>query len=205
MFGFKTVRKGFLESLQTKIDRLETEVKGYYENTGELNEYFRAIEPLMQGFSVRDQYLDMKRLNIQRCYEGCAPAYGVINKIAKAVGDIFPYLELQDRATGEFIEKHPVMALLARPNDRYNTVRFGRAWATNYLAYGDSFVYCPAAVGKNLGERAEMYQLPGFRIEGKRGGYERPFEGITVVGGGRDKKVITTDDGDDMTIEIKRS
>lgn len=193
MFGFKTVRATTLSALENKITDLETQVKGYYENTGDINEYFQAIAPLLQGFSVRDQFLDIKRINIQRCYEGCAPAYGIINKIAKAVGDLFPYLEMQDRKTGEYIENHPVLDLLFRPNDRYNTVRFGRAWATNYLAYGDCFIYAPKAIGKNLGELTEMYVIPGYRIEGKRGGYDRPFEGITVVGGGRDKKIIAPD------------
>ena len=193
MFGFKTVRATTLSALENKITDLETQVKGYYENTGDINEYFQAIAPLLQGFSVRDQFLDIKRINIQRCYEGCAPAYGIINKIAKAVGDLFPYLEMQDRKTGEYIENHPVLDLLFRPNDRYNTVRFGRAWATNYLAYGDCFISAPKAIGKNLGELTEMYVIPGYRIEGKRGGYDRPFEGITVVGGGRDKKIIAPD------------
>ena len=193
MFGFKTVRAGTIEALESKITSLETEVKGYYDNAGTINEYFQAIAPLLQGFSIRDRFLDVKRLNIQRCYESCAPAYGIINKIAKAVGDIFPYLELQDRETGEYKDKHPVLELLARPNDRYNTVRFGRAWATNYLAYGDCFVYSPKAIGKNLGEVSEMYVVPGYRVEGKLGGYDKPIEGITIVGGGKDKKVISPD------------
>lgn len=195
MFGFKTVRATTLSALENKIAGLETQVKGYYENAGDINEYFKAIAPLLQGFSVRDQFLNVGRKNIQRCYEGCAPAYGIINKIAKAVGDLFPFLELQDIKTGDFPENHPVMKLLARPNDRYNIVRFGRAWATNYLAYGDCFVYSPTVkAGKDLGDRAELYVIPGSRIEGKRGGYDKPFEGITIVGGGQDKKVITTED-----------
>ena len=94
MFGYKTVRATTLNALESKIAGLETQVKGYYENVGAFNDYFRAIDTLLQGFSVRDNYLEVSRVNIQRCYEGCAPAYGIINKIAKAVGDIFPYLFL---------------------------------------------------------------------------------------------------------------
>ena len=139
MFGFKTVRAGTIEALQSKIDALETQVKGYYENSGsEINEYFKAIAPLLTGYSIRDRFGRINRVNIQECYESCAPAYGVINKIAKAVGEVFPYLELQDVKTGKYVESHPVVDLLARPNDRYSTQRFGTAWATNRLAYGDA-------------------------------------------------------------------
>ena len=77
MFGFKTVRAGKLEALESKITSLETELKGYYDNAGDINEYFQAIAPLLQGFSIRDNSLDVKRVNIQHCYESCAPAYGV--------------------------------------------------------------------------------------------------------------------------------
>ena len=195
MFGFKTVRAGTIEALQSKIDSLEGQVKGYYENsTTNINEYFKAIAPLLQGFSIRDRFGSVNRVNIQQCYEGCAPAYGIINKIAKAVGEVFPYLEIQEKKSGKFIENHPVMQLLAKPNDRYNTLRFGRAWATNYLAYGDAFCYSPKAVGKDLGKHSELYLIPGFRVEGKLGGYEKPIEGITVTGGGNDKKVIAPED-----------
>ena len=38
MFGFKTVRATTLSALENKITDLETQVKGYYENTGDINE-----------------------------------------------------------------------------------------------------------------------------------------------------------------------
>ena len=195
MFGYEAVRAGTIEALQRKIDALETQVKGYYENSGsEINEYFKAIAPLLTGYSIRDRFGRINRVNIQECYESCAPAYGVINKIAKAVGEVFPYLELQEIKTGEYVESHPVVDLLAHPNDRYSTQRFGTAWATNRLAFGDAFVYSPKAVGKDLGSHLEMYQIPGFRVEGKLGGYDRPIEGITITGGGREKTTIGPDD-----------
>lgn len=195
MFGFKTIRAGRLDELQEKVRSLEAEVKGYYENTGAVNDYFKAIAPLLQGFSVRGGFASVTRDSIQRCYEGCAPAYGIINKIAKAVGEVFPYLELRERETGKYVEYHPVMALLARPNDRYNTVRYGRAWATNYLAYGDAFSYCPPVrIGKDLGQRNEMYLIPGFRVIGDKGGYDRPFKGIKIDGTGRTQKTIGPED-----------
>ena len=195
MFGFKTIRSSELTNLHAKVQDLETQVKGYYENTNAFNDYFRAIEPLMQGFSVRNAFTGLDRISIQRCYEGCAPAYGIINKIAKAVGEVFPYLELRNRKTGDYEDNHPIMQLLARPNDRYNTVRYGRAWATNYLAYGDAFSYCPQEkIGKDLGSRTSLYLIPGFRVLGDKGGYDKPFKGIRIDGAGRANKTITPED-----------
>lgn len=189
MFGYKTVRAATLTALQTKITALEGEVKGYYENTQDMNEYFRAIAPLLQGFSIRDAFLNMDRVNIKACYETCAPAYGIINKIAKAVGEVFPYLELRDRKSGDYIENHFIIDLLNRPNDRYTTKRFGRAWATEYLCFGDSFVYSPKAVGRDLGEGKEMYILPGQRVDIKKGGYQAPMKGIRISGGGSNETI----------------
>lgn len=184
MFGYKTIKAQEIEALKAKIDSLEGEVKGYYENAADVNEYFKAIAPLLQGFSVRDNFLDIGRLDIKSCYEGCAPAYGIINKIAKAVGEMFPFLELVRRSDGKQVEKHFILDMLAQPNDRYTTRRFGQAWATQRLAFGDCFVYTKKEVGVNLGQGKSMFVLPGQRIEVKRGGYLRPMEGITITGSG---------------------
>ena len=185
MFGYKTIREKDLDALKTKINALETEVKGYYENgAGEVNEYFRAIAPLLKGLSIRDVFSKIGRDDLRNCYETCAPAYGVINKIAKAVGEMFPYLELQRKGTGEYVEKHFILDMLARPNDRYNTQRYGMAWAVNRLIYGDAFTYTVKAVGANRGDGKEMYIIPGHRVEVDKGGYDKPMKGIRITGGG---------------------
>ena len=148
MFGLKTVRAKDYEAQEARIRALEEEVKGYYENTGgEVNEYFRAIAPLLKGLSIRDVFSKIGRDDLRNCYETCAPAYGIINKIAKAVGEMFTYLELQRKDNGDFVDKHFILDMLNRPNDRYNTQRFGQAWAVNRLIYGDAFVYTIKAVG----------------------------------------------------------
>ena len=97
---------------------------------------------------------------------------------------MFPYLELQRKDTGEYVEKHFILDMLARPNDRYNTQRFGMAWAVNRLVYGDAFTYTVKQVGANRGEGKEMYLIPGHRVAVDKGGYKNPMKGIKVTGSG---------------------
>ncbi|MBQ3812879.1 MAG: phage portal protein [Bacteroidales bacterium] len=176
-----------LSALQRENSELAAEVKGYYENTenGEnANRYFKALAAQLQGFDIPTAFGALNRGRLKICYETCGPVFGIVNKIAKAVGDMFPFLELQEKATGKYVEKHWVLDLLARPNDRYSTRRFGAAWAVNRLVYGDSFVYTPPSIGKDFGTCAEMYLIPGHKVGIKKGGYKAPMEGIEVTGGG---------------------
>lgn len=185
MFGYKTIKARELDALKTKINDLETEVKGYYENTKAGNAYFQAIAPLLQGMDMESLNTAIKRGDLKRAYETNAPAWGIINKIAKAVGDMFTYLELQ-RWTGsdwEDVEDHWLLDLLHHPNDRYSCQRFGQGWAVNRLVYGDAEVYSPKAVGKDLGTGKEMYIIPGHRVGIEKGGYRAPLKGIKVTGG----------------------
>jgi len=197
MFGYTRIKAQDLDALRTKIDTLESEVKGYYENaagTEDANKYFKAIAALLQGDSIRDAFVGIGRVDIKACYENCGPAYGIINKIAKAVGELFPYLELVDRKTGNQVEKHFILDMLARPNDRYTTRRFGQAWATERLAFGDCFVYAvKEKAGIHKGDGKEMYVLPGQRISIKKGGYAKPMEGIKINGGGQNDTIEPAD------------
>lgn len=184
-----------LTALQERNEALESnlaELKGYYENNtaGERNKYFASIASLLTGNEIADVFNSIDRNHLKECYESCGPAFGIINKIARAVGDCFTYLELQDIKTGEFVEKHWLLDLLRHPNDRYNTRRFGTGWAVTRLTYGDTFVYSPKAVGKNFGEASEMYLLPGNRIKIDKGGYDHPLKGITVTGGAEEHMIL---------------
>ena len=191
MFGLKTVRAKDIEAREAKIRALEEQVKGYYENGGgEVNEYFKAIAPLLKGMSIRDVFSSIGRGNLLDCYETCAPAYGIINKIAKAVGEMFTYLELQRKDNGDFVDKHFILDMLAKPNDRYNTQRFGQAWAVNRLVYGDCFVYTVKEVGASR-DGKEMYVIPGHRVEVDKGGYDKPMKGIRITGGGSTETIAT--------------
>lgn len=175
------------EALRTEV----SEVKGYYENRKATNKYFASIASLLTGNEIGDLFQSMDRVKLKECYEGNGPAYGVINKIAKAVGDVFPYLEMQDIKTGKFVENHWLLDLLRHPNDRYNTRRFGTAWAVTRLVYGDAFVYAPKELGKDYGQGTKMYLLPGHRIKVEKGGYRQPLKDITVTGGAREEKIET--------------
>lgn len=184
-----------LTALQERNEALESnlaELKGYYENNtaGERNKYFASIASLLTGNEIADVFNSIDRNHLKECYESCGPAFGIINKIARAVGDCFTYLELQDIKTGDFVEKHWLLDLLRHPNDRFNTRRFGTGWAVTRLTYGDAFVYSPKAVGKNFGEASEMYLLPGNRIKIDKGGYDHPLKGITVTGGAEEHMIL---------------
>ena len=95
MFGLKTVRAKDLSAQEAKIAALEAEVKGYYENAKAGNAYFEAIAPLLRGLDLEGINNAIKRSELKEAYETNAPAWGIINKISKAVGEMFTYLELQ--------------------------------------------------------------------------------------------------------------
>lgn len=185
MFGLKTVRVKDLEAREAKITALEAQVKGYYENQEAGNAYFAAIAPLLQGMDLEDINAAIKRADLKHAYETNAPAWGIINKIAKAVGEMFTFLELQkwNGKEWEDVEEHWLLDLLRHPNDRYNCKRFGEGWTINRLVYGDATVYSPKLIGKEFGQGKEMYLIPGHRVSIEKGGYRAPMKGIKVTGG----------------------
>lgn len=196
MFGLKTVRAKDLSAQEAKIAALEAEVKGYYENAKAGNAYFEAIAPLLRGLDLEGINNAIKRSELKEAYETNAPAWGIINKISKAVGEMFTYLELQHwdgKAWADVDEDDWMMQLLRHPNDRFNCQRFGQAWAVNRLVYGDATVYSPKLIGKRLGEGEEMYIIPGHRVGIEKGGYRAPLKGITVTGGKRPELIKPTD------------
>ena len=203
MFGLKTIRVKDIEAREAQINALQAEkaalqeeVKGYYENEKAGNAYFASIADLLKGLVMEDFNAAIKRSDLKAAYENNAPAYGIINKIANAVGEMFTYLELQ-RWTGskwEDVENHWLLDLLRRPNDRYNCQRFGKAWAVNRLVYGDATIYAPKSrAGKDRGEGKEMYIVPGHRVTIEKGGYKTPMKGIKVTGGSN-PELIRKDD-----------
>ena len=196
MFGLKTVRAKDLSAQEAKIAALEAEVKGYYENAKAGNAYFEAIAPLLRGLDLEGINNAIKRSELKEAYETNAPAWGIINKISKAVGEMFTYLELQrwdGKAWADVDEDDWMLQLLRHPNDRFNCQRFGQAWAVNRLVYGDATVYSPKLIGKRLGEGEEMYIIPGHRVGIEKGGYRAPLKGITVTGGKRPELIKPTD------------
>ena len=191
MFGLKTVRAKDLDAQNAKIEALETELKRYYENREAGNQYFAAIAPLLKGMDLENVTAAIRRSDLKAAYESNGPAWGIINKIAKAVGEMFTFLELQrwDGKKWQDVEKHWLLDLLRRPNDRYNCKRFGEGWTVNKLVYGDSTVYAPKEIGKDLGQGKEMYIIPGHRVGIEKGGYRAPMKGIKVSGGGKQELI----------------
>ena len=180
MFGYTRIKTAQLEALESKVSALESEVKGYYTDDGIVNQYLRIIAPQLKGVEMPS----MKRMSreaIKAAYETIAPVMGVINYIADNVGEVARFLELRDINKDEYIDKHPILDLLNKPNDRFTRRKFLTAWAINKLLYGDAFTYAPMSVGKDR-TPTEMYIIPGQRVEIDRGGLTAPFKGIKIIG-----------------------
>lgn len=174
MLGFKLFRKNYVVGQ-------EEEVKGYYGGDNGQNEYFKRLNTMLRGVELPPmQTLD--RESIRRCYESSAPVMGIVNYIAENVGEVARYYELTDKRTGQFVEKHWLYDLLAKPNDRFTLRKFLTAWAINKLLFGDVFVYAPKAIGKDYGKITEMYIIPGQKVAIDRNGQSLPFAGIKVLG-----------------------
>lgn len=174
MFGLSTIKTKDYEALKS-------ELKGFYSQEETVNEYLRIIAPQLKGLEM-GKIGQFTREEIKKAYETIAPVMGVVNYIADAVGDISQFLELRDTKTGDYIESHWVLDLLARPNDRFTRRKFVTAWAVNKCLFGDAFVYAPKEVGKAKGQVKTMYVIPGQRVAIDRGGFEQPFKGIQLTG-----------------------
>lgn len=162
--------------IRTKeYDALKAELKGFYDNDEAENIYLDTLRRQMQGLRLPD-IAAISRDEIQRAYETSAPVMGVVNYIADNVGEVARYLELTKN--GEYVEEHPVLAMLARPNDRFTLRKFATAWAVNKLLFGDAWVYAPLKVGKDGGR--SLYVIPSQRVVVKNG--QPLFEGIQLTG-----------------------
>lgn len=174
--------------IRTKeYDALQSEIKGYYDRTEEVNAYLDAIKHQMSGLSLPSLAV-MSREQIRDAYERNAPVMGVVNYIAENVGEVMRYLELTKN--GEPVEKHPLLDMLMRPNDRFNLKRFGAAWAINKLLFGDAFVYVTKTVGKE--RRMQMYVIPSQRVGVKNGSLQL-MEGIQIIGAADTNRITMKD------------
>ena len=81
MFGYTRIKTAELNALQAKIDGFEAELKGYYGDTGLVNQYLQIIAPQLKGLEM-NALKSMSRLQIKEAYETIAPVMGVINYIA---------------------------------------------------------------------------------------------------------------------------
>ena len=88
MFGIKIVS-------EKEYDGLKREIKGYYDNANEVNEYLKAINTHLKGRKL-PPVTPMARTQIRDAYETSASVMGVVNYIAENVGEVAQYLERQD-------------------------------------------------------------------------------------------------------------
>lgn len=171
-----------LSIVSTKeINQLRDEIKGFYDsgNNAE-NLYLAALAGCTKGLELAP-LTPISRAAIREAYETSAPVQGVVNYIARNVGEVMQYLLLTKKADDTPVEKHWLVDLLARPNDRFTLRKFGTAWAINKLLYGDAWIYAPKAVGKDRGMVREMYVVPSWRI-GAQWGPGAVLEGIRLQG-----------------------
>ena len=171
-----------LSIVSTKeINQLRDEIKGFYDsgNNAE-NLYLAALAGCTKGLELAP-LTPISRAAIREAYETSAPVQGVVNYIARNVGEVMQYLLLTKKADDTPVDKHWLVDLLARPNDRFTIRKFGTAWAINKLLYGDAWIYAPKAVGKDRGMVREMYVVPSWRI-GAQWGPGAVLEGIRLQG-----------------------
>lgn len=183
-----------LSLISTKeIQALRNEIKGFYGEVGEnaANVYLQAIANCTRGLEL-PPITEMDRMTIKKFYQQSAPVQGVVNYIARNVGEVMQYLLLTKKFDDTPVEKHWLVDLLARPNDRFTIRKFGTAWAVNKLLYGDAWVYAPKAVGRNLGTIKEMYVIPSWRI-GAQWGQDSVLEGVRLQGLAGDQTIRFSD------------
>ncbi len=184
MFGLAIRKKKY-------IDSLERQVKGYYDDINGLNqtnEYLKAISSVVKGIEMAP-FTPIDRGKIMSIYKDGGPVHGVVNYIADNVGEVMTYLEMTDVKTGDYVENHPVLDLIKKPNDRFTTRRFGTAWAVNKLLYGDAWTYVVKGTGKDYGIPKEMYIIPSHRVACEHGDKDDPFKGIRITGTGMYKSI----------------
>ena len=168
---------GTWKLIRTKeYDALQTEIKGYFEQVEESNQYLAALQKQLANGLRLPNIVNIDREGIRRAYETSAPVMGVVNYIAENVGEVANYFELT--RNGEYVEKHPVLDILRRPNDRFTLRKFLTAWAVNKLLFGDAWVYAPRKMGKDGG--VNLYVIPSQRVAVKNG--NPLFDGIELLG-----------------------
>lgn len=167
-----------IKAMAARIKELES--KGYYApDDNEANEYLRR---LLWGMAGTINFDAIKREDLYTTYRTCSAAYGIIDRIAKAVAECAAYIELLDE-NDKAVEKHWIVDLLAHPNDRFTRSRFFYAWSTNYDVFGDAFTYVDRyEVGARMGKIKGLYIPSGKWVGYENGGVRFPLAGMLING-----------------------
>ena len=170
LFGLKAKREN---------EALRAELKGFYDK--ENNENNKLLRQMFPYNGEMMEFASFDRAKLLECYKTTDSVFGLINRIAKRVGELHKYIELVDKNEKE-ITKHWLLDRLAQPNDRYTLQNFLIGWVTQKLIYGDVFVYCDRSVGSKR-EIEGMYLVPGNKVMIDKGGWKEPLKGIKLEGG----------------------
>lgn len=167
-----------IKAMEARIKEIER--KGYYvPDNNEANEYLRR---LLWGMAGTLDFGDTNRNDLYEAYRTSSAAFGIIDRIAKAVAECAAYIELLDEDDKE-IDRHWILDILNRPNDRFSRSNFFYAWSTNYDVFGDAFTYVERyGLGSKVGKIKGLYIPAGNRVLIEKGGVRFPIRGIGITG-----------------------
>lgn len=171
--------KAEAESLKREVESLKGEIKGFYDKQN--NDQNKLLKQMFSYGGQMVEFSTFDRAKLLDCYKNTDSVFGLINRIAKRVGELSKYVELVEVKTEKEIEKHWLLDILRKPNDRYTLQNFLIGWTTQKLIYGDVFVYCDKMIGSKKGINA-MYLVQGDKVMIEQGGWREPLKGIKLEG-----------------------
>lgn len=158
----KIEKKGFYGSY-TQEDQAKF-LKQFYQ-------YLPNINLVDFGATNFDDYIKYYKTN--------AIVYGVVGTtIARAVGELFDYIELQDENKNT-VSNHWAINVIKNPNDLENGRAFIVAWAILRMLTGNSLISLEKTVGSKR-EVKEMYNVPANQFEIISGGAIKPIKGFKL-------------------------
>jgi phage portal protein BeeE len=164
-----------IKALQNQIK----ELKGYYDQGKNVDNKY--LQQMMRTQINMVEFASFKRQQLFEAYQTNTAIFGIVDRISKAVGELGRYIELLD-ADNNVVEDHPLINALKRPNDRMKLKTFLYAWATNYLVFGDAFVYAKKALGKDRGNIESMYVMSGQEVNIQKGDTNNIVKGVFING-----------------------
>jgi HK97 family phage portal protein len=104
------------------------------------------------GYFAGESQYNASVLTALKLYEQCSPLFMVVDKIVSAYINV-PF-RIKDKNTDEFIENHPVLELLEKPNSDESEFSFKESLATSFLITGNAFLIASGNINR---EPLELY------------------------------------------------